>query len=147
MIEAMIVVALIGILAAIALPSFLDSIRKGRRSDAFAALSAVQQAQERWRGNRNAYAALLTPMPTADPPGLGLAATSPKGYYSIRIDDDSSTATGYSATATAVSGTSQVNDGSCRMLRVRVDRGNIFYGSAAAEGDFDESAGNRCWAR
>ncbi len=47
LIELMIVVALIGILAALALPSFLDSIRKGRRSDSFAALSAVVRTRPR----------------------------------------------------------------------------------------------------
>jgi type IV pilus assembly protein PilE len=144
MIEAMIVVALIGILAAIALPSFLDSIRKSRRSDAFAALSAVQQAQERWRGNKNTYAD--NDLLTVDwPDGLGLRATSSKDYYAISIDAVS--ATGYTAIATASSGTSQAGDGECRRLRVRVARGNIHYGSAGGDGDFDESSANRCWVR
>jgi hypothetical protein len=30
---------------------------------------------------------------------------------------------------------------------VRVSGGNVVYGSAGGEGDFDESAANRCWAR
>jgi type IV pilus assembly protein PilE len=142
----MIVVAIIGILAAIALPSFMDSVRKGRRSEAVAAITQVQQAQERWRSNRNAYAASLTNGPADEPPGLGLASTrTPKDYYELALSNVG--ASGYTLTATAVSGTSQSGDGNCQRLRVRVDRGNIFYGSAAAEGDFDESAGNRCWAR
>jgi len=141
----MVVVAIVGILAAIAFPSFLDSIRKSRRSDAFAALSAVQQAQERWRGNRSAYTTSLTPLRTDTPPGLGLAAASSKGYYAISID--AADATGYTTTATATAGTTQASDGNCQRLRVRVAGGNIFYGSAAAGGVFDESATNRCWAR
>jgi type IV pilus assembly protein PilE len=145
MIEWMIVVAVIGILAAIALPSYLDSVRKSHRTDAFAALSAVQQAQERWRGNHTTYTTSLAPLPTDDPPGLGVGTTSSKGYYTISVD--AAGATGYSATATAVSGTSQASDGACQRLRVRVDRGNIYYGSAAAVGTFDESGANRCWAR
>jgi type IV pilus assembly protein PilE len=145
LIELMIVVTVIGVLAAIALPGFLESVRKGRRSDAFAAIAAVQQAQERWRGNRSSYTTSLTPAPTADPPGLGLSATSSKGYYAINID--AASATGYTATAVATAGTSQASDGTCQRLRVRVAGGNIFYGSAAAAGDFDEAATNRCWAR
>jgi type IV pilus assembly protein PilE len=141
----MMVVAVIGILAALALPSFLDAIRKARRSDAFAALTAVQQAQERWRSNRGAYTTALTAAPSATPPGLGLAATSGKGLYTLSID--AADATGYTVTATAASGTTQASDGNCRRLRVRLDRGNIVYGSADAGGDFDESAGNRCWAQ
>jgi type IV pilus assembly protein PilE len=145
LIEAMIVVAVIGILAAVALPSFLDSIRKSHRADAFAALSAVQQAQERWRSNRSTYAASLTNGATDTPPGLGLSAASSKGYYALSIG--AVDATGYTAIATGADGTTQAGDGNCRRLRVRVDRGNIFYGSAASDGEFDESTGNRCWAR
>jgi len=145
LVEMMITVAVLGILAAIALPSFLDSIRKGRRSDAFAALSAVQQAQERWRGNRNAYTTSLTPQPGDDPPGLGLAASSSRGYYSIAIN--AAGASSYTATATAVAGTLQAGDESCQRLRVRVVAGNITYGSAGPAGDFDESSTNRCWVR
>ena len=145
LIEMMITVAVIGILAAIALPSFLDSIRKSRRSDAFAALSSVQLAQERWRSNRNAYTTSLTPRPTDDPPGLGLGTSSSKGYYSISID--AADAAGYAATATAATGTTQASDDTCQRLRLRVDRGNIFYGSAGIAGAFDESATNRCWTR
>ena len=145
LIELMIVVAVIGVLAMIAYPSFMDAVRKGRRSDAFAALSAVQQAQERWRGNRSAYTSSLTALPSDDPPGLGLPGTSAKGYYAISID--AADAAGYTATAAAVAGTSQAGDGSCQRRRVRVAGGNIFYGSADGGGDYDESATNRCWAR
>lgn len=145
LVELLIAVVVVGILAAVALPSFVDSVRKSRRTDAFAALSAVQQAQERWRSNRAAYASSLTAAATDDPPGLGLPGASAKGYYTLAISD--ATATGYTVTATANEGTSQAGDGNCRRLRVRVAGGNIFYGSAGASGDFDESAGNRCWAR
>ena len=145
LIELMIVVAVVGILAAIAYPSFMDAVRKSHRTDAFAALSAVQQAQERWRSNHSAYTTALTALPAATPPGLGLSATSPKGYYTLNID--AANATGYTVTATAVAGTSQAGDGNCRLLRVRTDAGNIFYGSAAPAGAFDESATNRCWVR
>jgi type IV pilus assembly protein PilE len=145
LIELLIAIVVVAILAAVALPSYQDSVRKSRRSEAFAALTAVQQAQERWRSNRASYTTELTAAPADDPPGLGLPATTSKGYYAISID--AASATGYTVTATGVDGTSQAADGNCRRLRVRVAGGNIFYGSASATGDFDESAGNRCWAR
>ncbi len=126
----------------IALPSFMDSIRKSRRSEAFAALSAVQQAQERWRSNRSAYTTELTAKPGD---GLGLPDTSAKDYYAISIDDTDETS--YETTATAKEGTSQFKDGNCARLRIRVDGGDIFYGSASADGNFDESPSNPCWAR
>lgn len=145
LIEALIAVAVLAILTSIALPTFLDSIRKGRRADAVAALAAVQQAQERWRSNRSAYTTSLTAAPDAIPPGLGLPATSAKGYYAITVD--AADQTGFTTTAAAVAGTSQAADGNCTRLRIRVDGGNVFYGAAAGAGDFDESPSNPCWAR
>jgi type IV pilus assembly protein PilE len=143
LIELMIAVAVVAILGAVALPSFLDSIRKSRRSDAFTMLAAVQQAQERRRANNPAYTDQLT---TAAPAGLGfLSATTTGGYYTIAIDTP--TATGYNVVATAVSTKSQANDGPCVRLRVAVDVGNITYGSATTLGAFDNSATNRCWSR
>ena len=63
LIEVMIALAIIAILASVAMPSFFDSIRKSRRSEAVAALSAVQQAQEgrpvEQAGGRVALLALL----------------------------------------------------------------------------------------
>lgn len=140
----MLVVAVVGVLAAVAYPSFLDSIRKGRRAEAVAGLAQVQQSQERWRSIKASYAddAKLTVTP---PDGLGIASSTSSGLYTLNID--AANASSYTATATATAGKSQAGDGSCQRLRVRVDRGNIVYGSAAADGDFDESAGNRCWSR
>lgn len=145
LIELLIAIAVLGLLAMVAYPSYLDSIRKSRRSEAFTALSQIQQAQERWRGNNAAYAASVTNAAGDDPPGLGLPGTTPNGYYSLSVD--ASSATGYAVTATGASGTSQADDGVCVRLRVRMAGGNLFYGSAAASGDFDESSGNRCWSR
>jgi len=124
LIEVMIVVAILGILAAVAYPSFMDQVRKGRRSDAVAALSAVQQAQERHRTNNTTYTANLTAAPTASPPGLGLSGTSEGGYYTISLSGN--TATAYTVTATAVSGKSQASDmpSACRILTITVTNGS-----------------------
>ncbi|MCU0921785.1 MAG: prepilin-type N-terminal cleavage/methylation domain-containing protein [Burkholderiaceae bacterium] len=145
LVELMIAVVVVALLASIALPSFMDSIRKSRRSEAFAALSAVQQAQERWRGNHASYAgnAQLTAAPSASAPGLGQPATTASGYYGIAISGES--AVGYSVTATAVAGTSQASDGNCKVLAARVNGGNLEYGSGDAAASFPDS--HRCWAR
>lgn len=55
LIELMIVVAIVGILAAIAYPSYMDSVRKSRRADAKAALSNAAQALERYYTEKNSY--------------------------------------------------------------------------------------------
>lgn len=145
LIELIIAVVVIGLLAMVAIPSVMEAIRKSRRTDAFNALAAVQQSQERFRSTRSQYAgnALLTVSTTADPPGLGLPSTSPSGYYSVSLSGDS--ATGYTAIATAVSGSSQVKDVGCQVMAVRMTAGNLSYGSGATGPDWADP--RRCWAR
>jgi type IV pilus assembly protein PilE len=143
LIELMIVLAVIAVLSMIALPSFTDYVRKSRRSDAFAALTQIQQAQERWRANKPSYNADLTGA-VADG-GLGLAGTSASGYYSLALSDVG--AAGYTVTATAVSGTSQAADSACQKIVLRWGGGNSFYTSADASDVVDTSGAKRCWNR
>lgn len=60
LIEVMIVVAIIGLLAAIAYPSYAEHIRKGRRAEGRTALLALLQQQERYMTQRNCYLAFDT---------------------------------------------------------------------------------------
>jgi type IV pilus assembly protein PilE len=95
LVEVMIAVIVAGILAAIALPSFMAQIRASRRADAVATLSLIQQAQERWRANCPCYAGSLTAAPHATNPGgcpttdcaatngLGLTFSNPRYTYSM----------------------------------------------------------------
>ncbi len=53
LIELMIVVVVIGILAAIAYPAYLENVRKARRADAQAALVGMAAAMERYMVNNN----------------------------------------------------------------------------------------------
>lgn len=55
LIEVMIVVAIIGILAAVAYPSYLDSIAKARRGDAITVLMENAQWMERYFTQNNTY--------------------------------------------------------------------------------------------
>lgn len=134
--ELLVAMVIVGILAAVALPSFNDSIRKGRRSDAVAHLSDVQQAQERYRSNNSEYAGSL------DDLAVSVPATS---HYTVSISNAS--ARGYTATATARSTSSQASDHDCVQMMVRQTDGNIEYLSVSAGGTAIAAANNPCWAR
>jgi len=95
LIEVMIVVAVIGILAAIAYPSYQNSVLKAQRADAHESLLRIQQAQEKWRVNNATY--------TTDLADLNVNATSMEGYYTLSIDAGA-TGVGYTARASKTSG-------------------------------------------
>ena len=142
LIELLIAIVVLGILAGVALPSFLDSIRKGRRSEAVSAISAAQQAQERWRGNNSAYTTTLA--------SLGVPATTSSGYYDVTIAAPNAPATlanGYMVVANGRSGTSQANDSQCRKVGVQVSGGNVTYGGCGACADLTFAATHPCWSR
>lgn len=73
LIEVMIVVAIVGILAAIALPSYSEYIRRGHRADARAGLLQAQQWMERAATATGVY-------PTALPASLMWSADTSKRY-------------------------------------------------------------------
>ena len=113
LIELIVVVAIVGILAAIAYPSYLDSVRKGRRAEATTALYGIQLAQEKWRANNATYGALAAcATPAAGCWVIAAAAagtlTTEGGYYTLATAGNN--ATTFSATATAVSDKSQTED-------------------------------------
>lgn len=123
LIEVMIVVAIVAIIATIALPSYQDSVRKSRRTDAVLALQQVQLEQEKLRAECNGFAAGLAAARVCDAATpannrLALPTTSPDGYYTLALTGV--TATGYTATATAVAGTSQADDTGCTVLTLAV---------------------------
>lgn len=55
LIELMIVVAIVAILAAIAYPSYTESVRRGQRAECRSALANALQAQERYYSSNTTY--------------------------------------------------------------------------------------------
>lgn len=137
LVELTVVAAVAAILASLALPGLMEQVRKARRAEAFAMLAAAQMAQERWRSRASQFASDLS--------ATGAGATV-SALYELTVD--AADARGYAITASARAGTTQAADGRCARLRVRVDGGFVFHGSAATgSSSFDESLSNRCWGR
>lgn len=55
LIELMIVIAIVGILAAIAYPSYVESVRRGQRAECRSGLANALQAQERYYTTNTTY--------------------------------------------------------------------------------------------
>ena len=114
LIELMIVLVVIAILAAFAIPSYIEQIHKSRRADALRTLGQLQLGLERWRAENPCYGqsggAGCTTTFTASGtyPVVPTATDSP--YYSLAIPAASATETGYVITATRRSGSGQATD-------------------------------------
>lgn len=57
LVEILIVIAIVAILASLAVPSYLESVRKAARADARSAMMTVMQQQERYFSQNNSYLA------------------------------------------------------------------------------------------
>ena len=125
LIELMIAVSIVAILAAIALPSYQEQIRRSRRSDGQVALMAIAIAQEKMRGHCTQYASTLSGTPSCDADGanaaLGLDATSSEGYYRLSLSGASSA--GFTATAVPIGHQARDTAGgiSCNPLTIDQD--------------------------
>ena len=105
LVEVMIVVALIGLLATVALPSYQKSVQKARRSDARSALATTAQLMERYSTEHGATGYSTATLGVAGPTFVAKA-TSDNGYYLLSF----STLTATAFTLRAVPQGSQLND-------------------------------------
>ncbi len=94
LIEMMIVIAIVGIIAAIAYPAYQENIASAKRADAMSALMLASQAMERFRSNSFDYdvSSDITQVFANQVPVEGGTA-----YYNLSV---ATTATSYTLTAT-----------------------------------------------
>jgi type IV pilus assembly protein PilE len=126
LVEVLTTCALVGIVTTLAVPGYQAQLLKSRRSDAVAALTRVQAAQERLRAEAGVY--------SNDFRALQVAASSSEGLYTLAIDLRG--AETYRATATAVVGSAQTRDQGCAQLELVVNSGFATFGPD-----------QRCWNR
>lgn len=123
--EMMVVLVIVGILAAIALPSYQSSVRKSRRSDARVALTETAQMLERCQTQFGRY----------DDPACPVTASfiSTQGYYTITASVEPG-----SYTLRADVRDVQASDSACAALTL-----NSLGVRAALDGS--EAATGTCW--
>ncbi len=95
LIELMVVVAIVGILAAIAYPSYNEYVKKTRRAEVVAIMLENAQLMERFYSQSGTYV------------GASIVAQSPAdgtAVYDIAVDDTNTSETAFIINATAVSG-------------------------------------------
>lgn len=122
--------AIVGILAAFAFPSYEGAVRKAKRADAKSFLLSIQFLQEKYRANNPSYTSNLTVL------GFANANTqpSPDGHYTATVT--AANATSYTIEATAVG--NQAKDTNCVILSM--DQNNT-QGSK----DNNNNASTGCW--
>lgn len=133
MTELLISVAIVGIIAAIALPSYRGATRKANRADAHITMARVATLQERYFFQNNTYAADFSDLVSGMAEGAAL--DSDEGHYVISLTQTGG-GTGWSMTANAVGG--QVDDTECAALTL------TSLGAKTAV-DADANASTECW--
>jgi type IV pilus assembly protein PilE len=110
LIELMITVAIVGILAAIAYPSYQQYVLSSRRAEAQSEMLKIRLGLEKWRANNNAYSSDLS---------VNTGFTGNTAYYTYSIADAS--ASTYTIKADAQG--SQTRDAGCTELTL--DEGGV----------------------
>jgi type IV pilus assembly protein PilE len=126
LIELMIVVVIVGILAAIAYPSYARYVEKARRADAKSALLDASQRLERCYTQTNSY-------DHEDCPDLPVL--SPDGHYLVDATDLTATTFALEADPNGTGTTGQQSNSPC---------GTFTFDSVGNRGD-NGSTADRCW--
>ncbi|WP_148715146.1 type IV pilin protein [Chitinolyticbacter meiyuanensis] len=134
LLELIITVAIIGILAAIAIPSYQRYVLKTRRADAQTAMHRIAQAQEKWRANNTAYTNSFANLGV----GTGTTLTSESGYYDVNIyasDCAAVLSSGSAYCIKAAAKSAQLKDSGCTSLTMVISNGNT------------TTAPSSCWSK
>ncbi len=113
LLELMIVVVIVGILAAVAYPNYRDFVARSHRNEAKAALLQIATNQERFYLNNQAYSEDMTDL------GFAVADNFVTETGSYQIDVAGADASTYTATATYLKADNEA--GKCATFTIRPD--------------------------
>ncbi len=133
LIELMIVVAIIGILAAIVYPSYSSYVQRASREEAWTNLLKIVDRQERYFLQNNNY---------ANTTQLAYVATEGTPNYSYSIEDlvtDAGSSGAFTAVATVITGSPQAGDADCQYISI--DSNGVQMGGTGA----DTAVRDNCW--
>lgn len=130
LIELLIVVAVIAILTAIAVPMYRDFVVRSNRSDAIIALTELANLQEKHYSNEMAYTTTIS--------DLNYPNTSPEGLYSLEITTNATV--DYTLTARPV-GQQLQDDDTCGEFTLNS------FGQRSAEDSDGNDTSQQCWNR
>lgn len=134
LLEMLVVLALVGVLATWAYPSYRAHLLRAHRFEAIEALLAVAAAQERHHLGHGRYAAGLEPEVS---PGLDMAPVTTGGRYRLLVS--ASEPDGFVARAQVQQGSGQ--DGDARCSEFGLDEAGRRWASDRAGGD----STRHCW--
>ena len=113
LIELMIAVAIVGILAAIAYPSYTEQVRKSKRADAESVMLETAQYLQRYYAAHNSYAGVDITTPGLDKSPKGAADGSQE--YDISVDVPDNNPQSYTINADLASGKTDARCGNLRL--------------------------------
>ncbi|MEH6395263.1 type IV pilin protein [Pseudoalteromonas sp.] len=108
LIELMITVAILGIIASIALPSYFEHVKRTARTEAITSLLDAANRQEQFFVDNRQY--------TTNLDNIGVVTPTEHGFYTIKADVDNDAGT-FSFTATPVAGP-PLQDEDCKTFTI-----------------------------
>jgi len=134
LIELLTTLAIVGILAAVAVPGWQQQLISSRRTDATSALLRIETRQAQFLLQHSRYA-LNSEIGLLPPEGLGISGSF-QDFYDISV---AAHATGFLASAQAKAHSSQARDMQCHLFTLDAT------GQRAAKDRDDHDTTNRCW--
>jgi type IV pilus assembly protein PilE len=143
LLELMIVVGVIAIIAAVAIPNYRQFILRSQRSEAIIALTELANLQEKFYSANSRY--IITPASIA--PSLSYPTTTSSSYYLLSAAAPTGGGNqGYTLRATAQSGQAQFSDTRCRTFTLD-NVGRKGATDSSGGGGVGTAQARTCWER